>query len=84
MSSHGHWFSVSYKSIQRGFISRMSRIFQARFHFLIWRSRRNAPSRVSCTSYQASIMTPYLAVKPGKAFFLCCRMRFESASVCPV
>ncbi len=29
-------------------------------------------------------MIPYLAVKPGKAFSLCCRMRFESASVCPV
>ena len=39
------------------------------------------PSRVSWTSYQTNTMTPYLAVKPGKAFSLCCQMRFESASV---
>ena len=48
----------------------MSLIFPARFHFLICRSR------LSWTSYQTSIMTPYVAVKPGKAFSLCCQMRF--------
>jgi hypothetical protein len=42
-----HWLSVKNKSFQSGLVSSIRRIFQARFHFLIWYSRVLALSRVS-------------------------------------
>src|SRR5207248_2091281 len=42
----------SYKSRQLGFVSSINSIFQARFHFLICRSRVKADSLESCASYQ--------------------------------
>ncbi len=68
-------FNVSYRSDHVGLAASISISFQLRRHSLIWRSRRNAPSRVSQTSYQTSRSQPYRAVKPGKALDLCCQIR---------
>jgi hypothetical protein len=48
------------------------------------RSRRNAVSRLSWASYQTSLATPYLAVKPFRTFSRCSQIRFTSPSVEPM
>ena len=57
--------------------------FQARFHFLICRSRWKAASRVSWTSYQTSDLTPYFRLKPGTTLFRCSQVRRTRSSVMP-
>jgi hypothetical protein len=74
----------SQRSRHRGFICSISFSFQARFQFLICLSRIKADSRVSCCSYQTSVLTPYSFVNPGTAPVRCCQTRRTRSSVIPV
>ena len=74
----------SVRSRQSGLKLSIRWSFQDRFHFLICRSRMNADSRDSCTSYQKSCFTPYFFLKPEAAPMRCSQLLRTRSSVIPI
>src|SRR3954453_4728095 len=73
----------SYRSRQLGFVFSINSNFQARFHFLICRSRVKADSLDSCVSYQTKSFTPWSFVNPERTSSLCIHTRLTRSSVIP-
>jgi len=72
------------RSFHAGFCRSINSSFQRRFHFLSCRSRSIAASRVSWTSNQTRVLTPYVFVNPGTNAAWCCHTRPTRLSVMPM
>ena len=72
------------RSFHAGFCRSITSSFQRRFHFLSCRSRSIAASRVSWTSNQTRVLTPYVFVNPGTNPAWCCHTRPTRLSVMPM